>query len=121
MASLNNGDIDWLWGSLKPWQILHSTLAEKERCGSVQLDVWELVNETLGASTTDSAREKGVPEGDGGRSHGIHFLGDDGDFWRPGGVLESRVREWLARKDEDQEDISHTLQLSAAPPPPPPP
>ncbi|KAI5067036.1 hypothetical protein GOP47_0017564 [Adiantum capillus-veneris] len=120
-------DIDWLWGSLKPWQILHSTLAERERNGSA-LDVWELVHETLGAATyaaNSIAREEELQEfaaDDRKRSairsnswaHGIRFLGDDGEFWKPGGVMESRVREWLSRRQDDDDEEDHEQQLAAA-------
>lgn len=118
MASFTAADrIDWLWGSLKPWQILHSTLAERERCGSA-LDVWELVNQTLSTST----RRDGQGEDDRGRSHEIQFLGDlmDGDFWRHGGVIETRVKECLSslivdQNEESADDDQHlALQLSAA-------
>ncbi|MCO5589133.1 hypothetical protein L7F22_043099 [Adiantum nelumboides] len=121
-------DIDWLWGSLKPWQILHSTLAERERNGSA-LDVWELVNETLGAANlypaNSIAREdQQVQAADAEKettsnwewAQGMRLLGDDGEFWKPGGVMESRVREWLSRRlqyDADGDDEVEQEQIAA--------
>ncbi|MCO5551717.1 hypothetical protein L7F22_005221 [Adiantum nelumboides] len=124
-------DIDWLWGSLKPWQILHSTLAERERNGSA-LDVWELVNETLGAANlypgNSIAREdQQVQAADAEKettcnwawAQGMRFLGDDGEFWKPGGVMESRVREWLSRRlhdaDGEQEQIAEAAPAVTSP------
>ncbi|KAH7331971.1 hypothetical protein KP509_20G061300 [Ceratopteris richardii] len=108
MASLAVGteDTDWLWGSLKPWQILHSTLANRERDGGV-LDVWERVSETIRANSEapilprELVDHQDADQFDKSWERRLRLLGDDGEFWKHGGVMEYRVREWLARRYEE--------------------
>lgn len=56
--------------------------------------MWELIDETLGAAFVSD---------DHGYGDEVHFLDyDDGEFWRHGGVMEAKIREWLATKEEEE-------------------
>ena len=82
------------------------------------VDVWEVIDQTLNGATitTDhedlllsNTRSNTLSSGTTSNTnnvvmYGLQLLVGDGDFWRRGGVMEARIREWLDRRYTSSSD-----------------
>ena len=85
------------------------------------VDVWEVIDQTLNGAvtiTTDhddphdvllsNTRSSNTSSGTTSNNnlvlYGLELLVGDGDFWRRGGVMEARIREWLDRRYTSSSD-----------------